>query len=125
VKKDAAVLAAVKLASAKSASLVHAEMKRGLSSLAFIRSTAPWVGVFGVLRCIYDSLGGMRSESTTLMAVVMGGVPEGLALFALSLIVSLMATLCRAYLLTEVEAIGSEMGNASLQLINDLDHLQN
>ena len=95
-------------------------MKVGLSSLAFIRSIAPWVGVIGALRCVYDSFGGMRSEHTTLTSVILGGLREGLVLLAFGFIVSLIAMWCRQYLLAEVETFDSDMENTSEQLINDL-----
>src|SRR5258708_4058325 len=116
MKRSGEALDAARRASARSASLVHDEMKRGLSSLAFIKSTALWVGVFGALLCVYDSFGGMRSENTTLITVVFEGLSQALVLFAFGLIVSLTAMWCRKYLLTKVEAFDSDMENASLQL---------
>ena len=46
-----------------------------------------------------------------------------LALCAFGLIVALVAMWFYKYLLTEVEALSSDMENASLQLINDLGRL--
>lgn len=114
------MLNAVKRASDHSAEQVLDEMKRGLSSLAFIQSISPWLGVFAALRCVYDSFGGMRAEGTTLVRVILGGLSEGLVLFAFSLIVSLTAMCCRKYLLVQVRAFGSDMEKVSLQLLNDL-----
>src|SRR5215470_17929380 len=44
---DAEVIEAAKRGLERSVAIVHAEMKRGLSALATIGSTAPFVGLFG------------------------------------------------------------------------------
>ena len=120
MNRRAEALNAVRRASDHSASIVHDEIKHGLSTLEFIQSTAPWVGVFGTLQCVYASFGGMRAEGTSVMRVVAGGVSEGLALFAFGLIVSLTAMWLHAYLLREVETFDSDMEKATLQLVDDL-----
>jgi len=58
-----AVLDAVKRASARAAIAVHAEMKRGLNSLASIAATAPLVGVFGTLLGIVNSFPALGTEN--------------------------------------------------------------
>ena len=47
---DAEVIEAAKRGLERSVAIVHAEMKRGLSALATIGSTAPFVGLFGTRR---------------------------------------------------------------------------
>ena len=46
---DADVIEAAKRGLERSVAIVHAEMKRGLSALATIGSTAPFVGLFGTV----------------------------------------------------------------------------
>src|SRR5256886_16268749 len=46
---DAEVIEAAKRGLERSVAIVHAEMKRGLSALATIGSTAPFVGLFGTV----------------------------------------------------------------------------
>jgi biopolymer transport protein ExbB/TolQ len=120
MKRRGEALKAAKQASARAAAIVHDEMNHGVSSLAFTRSAAPWLGVLGALRCVYDSFGGMHAEGISQLRVVCGGVSEGLVIVAFGLLVSLIATWLRAYLLKEVEGLDNDMKTASLQLLNDL-----
>jgi biopolymer transport protein ExbB/TolQ len=110
-------------ASARSAAVVHGEMKRGLVSLATIASTAPWFGLLGTLLGIQNSFGSVDGSKESIMAAIAEGLSQALVPSALGLIVALAAMWCYKYLLTEVEVFDSDMENASLQLINQLNRL--
>ena len=53
---DAEVIEAAKRGLDRSVAIVHAEMKRGLSGLATIGSTAPFVGLFGTVVGIINAV---------------------------------------------------------------------
>ena len=61
---DEEVIEAAKRGLERSVAIVHAEMKRGLSGLATIGSTAPFVGLFGTVVGIINAFKGiLRAES--------------------------------------------------------------
>src|SRR5260370_6349323 len=67
---DADVIEAAKRGLERSVAIVHAEMKRGLSALATIGSTAPFVGLFGTVVGILNAFKGIeQSKATGLSAV--------------------------------------------------------
>lgn len=116
-------LQAASRASARSAAVVHRQMKRGLNSLATVASTAPWVGLLGTILGVDNSFKGFNGSKEALMATIFDGLSRALVPAAVGLLVALAATWCYTYLLSEVEAFRSDMKNASLQLINQLGRL--
>ncbi len=58
---DAEVIEAAKRGLERSVAIVHAEMKRGLSALATIGSTAPFVGLFGTVVGIINAFKGIET----------------------------------------------------------------
>ena len=118
------VLKAAGRASVRSAILVHAEMKRGLDSLATIASTALWIGVFGTLLGINNSFQGLGTSYAAAFTAVTKRLSESLAPTVLGLIVALAALCFYKYLLAVLETFDEEMESASLQLVNDLGRLK-
>ena len=62
---DADVIEAAKRGLERSVAIVHAEMKRGLSALATIGSTAPFVGLFGTVVGILNAFKGIETSHAT------------------------------------------------------------
>src|SRR3954453_12968119 len=54
----------------RSEAIVHAELKRGISSLATIGSTAPFVGLFGTVVGIINAFRGIASEKSAGLGAV-------------------------------------------------------
>jgi len=98
--------------------IVHAEMKRGISSLATIGSTAPFVGLFGTVVGIIHSFQNMASEKSTGIAAVAGGISEALVTTAFGLFVAVPAVWMFNYFTNRVESFDVEMGNSSSELID-------
>jgi hypothetical protein len=73
-----AVLAATKRASARSAAVVHLDMKKRLDSLATIASTAPWVGLFGTVLGVVNSFPGFNGDKTSIMAAIFERLSDAL-----------------------------------------------
>jgi biopolymer transport protein ExbB/biopolymer transport protein TolQ len=98
--------------------IVNAELKRGLSGLATIGATAPFVGLFGTTVGIINAFRGMSSEKTAGLSAVAGGISEALVTTAFGLFVAVPAVWAYNAFTNKVEAFGIEMTNSSSELID-------
>lgn len=98
--------------------IVNAELKRGVSSLATIGSTAPFVGLFGTTVGIVNAFKGIASEKSAGLGAVAGGISEALVTTALGLFVAIPAVMMFNYFTNKLEAFGIEMNNSSSELID-------
>jgi biopolymer transport protein ExbB len=112
------VVEAAKRGLERSVAIVHAEMKRGLSGLATIGSTAPFVGLFGTVMGIINAFKGISASKATGLSAVAGGIAEALVTTALGLVVAVPAVWAFNYFTNKVEAFDVEMDNSSMELIN-------
>lgn len=71
----------------------HAEMESGLTLLASVGSTAPFVGLFGTVWGIYHALLGMTGGGQVMLDQVAGPVGEALVMTAAGLLVAIPAVL--------------------------------
>ncbi len=115
---DAEVIEAAKRGLERSVAIVHAEMKRGLSALATIGSTAPFVGLFGTVVGILNAFKGIAANKATGLSAVAGGIAEALVTTAFGLLVAVPAVWAYNYFTNRVEAFDVEMDNSSMELIN-------
>ncbi|MCZ2077360.1 MAG: MotA/TolQ/ExbB proton channel family protein [Bryobacterales bacterium] len=109
---------ASKRALERAEAIVHAELKRGISSLATIGSTAPFVGLFGTVVGIINAFHGISSEKSTGLGAVAGGISEALVATAIGLFVAIPAVWMFNYFTNKLEAFDVEMGNSSSELID-------
>ena len=98
--------------------IVHAELKRGVSGLATIGSTAPFVGLFGTVVGIINAFGAISTEKSTGLGAVAGGISEALVTTAIGLFVAIPAVWMFNYFTGKIEAFDVEMGNSSSELID-------
>ena len=98
--------------------IVHAELKRGVSGLATIGSTAPFVGLFGTVLGIINAFRGISNEKSTGLGAVAGGISEALVTTAIGLFVAIPAVWMYNYFTNKIEAFDVEMGNSSSELID-------
>jgi len=98
--------------------LVHAEMKRGIGSLATIGSSAPFVGLFGTVVGIINAFKGISTEKSTGLGAVAGGISEALVTTAIGLFVAIPAVWMFNYFTTKLESLDVEMGNSSSELLD-------
>jgi biopolymer transport protein ExbB/biopolymer transport protein TolQ len=98
--------------------IVHAELKKGVSSLATIGSTAPFVGLFGTVVGIINAFKGISSEKSTGLGAVAGGISEALVTTAFGLLVAIPAVWAYNYFTGRIDAFDVEMGNSSSELID-------
>jgi biopolymer transport protein ExbB/biopolymer transport protein TolQ len=102
----------------RSEAIVHAELKRGISSLATIGSTAPFVGLFGTVVGIINAFKGISTEKSTGLGAVAGGISEALVATAIGLFVAIPAVWMFNYFTEKIAAFDVEMGNSSSELID-------
>jgi len=109
---------ASKRALERAEAIVHAELKRGVSNLATIGSTAPFVGLFGTVVGIINAFKSMAAEKSTGIGAVAGGISEALVTTAVGLFVAIPAVWMFNYFTSRVEGFDVEMGNSSSELID-------
>ena len=109
---------ASKRALERAQAITHAELNRGLSGLATIGSTAPFVGLFGTVVGIINAFQGISQEKSTGLGAVAGGISEALVATAIGLFVALPAVWMFNYYNSKVEGFDVEMENSSSELID-------
>jgi biopolymer transport protein ExbB/biopolymer transport protein TolQ len=115
---DEEVIEAAKRGLERSVAIVHAEMKRGLSGLATIGATAPFVGLFGTVMGIIGAFKGIAAQHASGLSAVAGGIAEALVTTAFGLLVAVPAVWAYNYFTNKVEAFDVEMDNSSMELVN-------
>jgi biopolymer transport protein ExbB len=109
---------ASKRALERAEAIVHAELKRGVSTLATIGSTAPFVGLFGTVVGIINAFKGISTEKSTGLGAVAGGISEALVTTAIGLFVAIPAVWMFNSFTGRIESFDVEMGNSSSELID-------
>ncbi len=109
---------ASKRALERSEAIVHAELKRGISTLATIGSTAPFVGLFGTVIGIINAFRGIATEKSAGLGAVSAGISEALVTTAVGLFVAIPAVWMYNYFTGQLESFDVEMGNSSSELID-------
>ena len=104
----------------RSVATIHAELKRGLSGLATIGSTAPFVGLFGTVVGIMNAFRASAPAKAAGIQSVASGISEALVTTALGLLVAVPAVWCYNYFTTTVENFDVEMENSSMELVSYL-----
>ncbi len=107
---------ASKRALERAEAIVHAELKRGVSRLATIGSTAPFVGLFGTVFGIMHAFQQISTSKSTGIGAVAGGISEALITTAVGLAVAIPAVWVFNYFTNRIEAFDVEMGNSSSEL---------
>lgn len=102
----------------RASAIVHAELERGLSGLATIGSTAPFVGLLGTVIGIIDAFQEIQGTQTTGISAVAGGISEALVTTALGLTVAIPAVMMFNYFTTKIKAFDVEMDNSSSELVD-------
>src|SRR5437762_3596308 len=109
---------ASKRALERAAAIVNAELKRGVSGLATIGSTAPFVGLFGTVLGIINAFRKIEEMKTTGLTAVAGGIAEALVTTAVGLFVAVPAVWVYNYFTGKIEHFDVEMSNSSSELID-------
>jgi biopolymer transport protein ExbB len=109
---------ASKRALERAEAIVHSELKKGISTLATIASSAPFVGLLGTVVGIINAFKGISSEKSTGLGAVAGGISEALVTTAIGLLVAIPAVWMYNYFSNRVEAFDVEMANSSSELVD-------
>lgn len=96
------------------------EMKRGLSGIATIAATAPFVGLFGTVVGILNAFRNIDASHATSIKVIAGPIAEALLTTAIGLSVAVPAVWCYNLLTSQMDAFGVEMQNCALELLSYL-----
>jgi biopolymer transport protein ExbB len=112
------ILEASKRALERATAVNIEDLKRGLSGLAIIGSTAPFVGLFGTTIGIINAFTGMKTEETAGIAAVAGGIAEALVTTAFGLFVAVPAVWAFNIFTNKIETFTVEMDNSSGELID-------
>ena len=112
------VLEASKRALERATAISIEDLKRGLSGLATIGSTAPFVGLFGTTIGIINAFTGMKTEETAGIAAVAGGIAEALVTTAFGLFGAVPAVWMFNIFTNKIETFTVEMDNSSSELID-------
>ncbi len=94
------------------------DMKRGLSGLATVGATAPFVGLFGTVVGIINAFQGIALTGSGGIGAVSAGIAEALVCTAFGLFVAVPAVWAFNYFMTKVEGFTVEMDNSSSELID-------
>lgn len=109
---------AAKRALQRAIAVKTAEFKRGLSSLATIGSTAPFVGLFGTVVGIVNAFQGLKQAESAGIGAVAGGIAEALVTTAFGIFVAVPAVWMFNYFTSRVDSFVVEMENSSSELVD-------
>ena len=112
------VVDASKRALQRATAIKIAEFRRGLSGLATIGSTAPFVGLFGTVFGIINAFTGMGETANAGIAAIASGIAEALVTTAVGLAVAVPAVWLFNYFTSKVDNFIVEMDNPSAELID-------
>jgi biopolymer transport protein ExbB len=82
-----------------------AQLRRGLSVLASVGSTAPFVGLLGTVIGIIGAFQGIAAEGSGGLGAVSAGIAEALVVTAFGLLVAIPAVLIYNFLTTKSDAL--------------------
>lgn len=102
----------------RAATIKTSDLQRGLSSLATIGSTAPFVGLFGTVIGIIDAFHKMNQQQTAGFSAVSGGISEALVATAFGLLVAIPAVWMFNYFTNRVSRFAVEMHNSADELMD-------
>ncbi|HSA96470.1 MAG TPA: MotA/TolQ/ExbB proton channel family protein [Acidobacteriota bacterium] len=102
----------------REALITTADMKKGLSALATIGTTAPFIGLFGTVIGIINAFRGMAMTGSGGIAAVSTGIAEALITTALGLFVAIPAVWLFNIFMNKIERFQVEMSNGASELID-------
>ncbi|WP_271190601.1 MotA/TolQ/ExbB proton channel family protein, partial [Dactylosporangium matsuzakiense] len=100
---------------------VARDMTRGVSILATIGATAPFVGLFGTVWGIMNSFVGIAEKQTTNLAVVAPGIAQALLATAAGLVAAIPAVVIYNHFARQIaayRALVSDTAAAILRLVS-------
>jgi biopolymer transport protein ExbB/TolQ len=102
----------------RAASIFNQELKRGLSTLATIATSSPFIGLFGTISGIINAFRSMGLTGSGGIGAVATGIAEALVTTAFGIAVAIIALWCYNVLNTKVDTYDTEMANTASQVID-------
>ena len=102
----------------RASALTANDLKKGVSSLATIGSTAPFVGLLGTVIGVINAFQGIAATGSGGIGAVSAGISEALVETALGLVVAIPAVWFYNYLTSRIEYFNVEMDNSSSELVD-------
>ena len=102
----------------RAATMFNQELKRGLSVLATIATSAPFIGLFGTIAGIINAFRGMALTGSGGIGAVAGGIAEALVTTAFGIGVAIIALWCFNTLNSKIEVYDAEMTNTTSQVVD-------
>lgn len=102
----------------RAATIFDQELKRGLSILATIATSAPFIGLFGTISGIINAFRSMALTGSGGIGTVAQGIAEALVTTAFGIGVAIIALWCYNTLNTRIEVYEAEMANTTSQIVD-------
>ena len=118
--EDDRALAAAREAASFAADMSLAEMRRGLSMLATIGSTAPFVGLFGTTFGIIHAFSAIGITGSASMPAISAGISEALVTTAFGLLVAIPAVWAYNAVLARLDVLRVELDRGRFVLLEQL-----
>ena len=112
------ILDTVRRSIQRATALTASDLKKGVSTLATIGSTAPFVGLLGTVVGVINAFVGIASTGSGGIGAVSAGIAEALVETALGLFVAIPAVWFYNYLQSRLEYFNVEMDNSSSELVD-------
>jgi biopolymer transport protein ExbB/biopolymer transport protein TolQ len=112
------VLDTVRRSIQRATALTASDLKKGVTSLATIGSTAPFVGLLGTVIGVINAFAGIGATGTGSIGAVSAGIAEALVETALGLFVAIPAVWFYNYLSNRLDYFNVEMDNSSSELVD-------
>ena len=108
----------VRRAIQRASALTANDLMKGVSALATIGATAPFVGLLGTVVGIITAFQGIAATGSGGLGAVSAGISEALVETALGLVVAIPAVWFYNYLTGRIEYFNVEMDNSSSELLD-------
>jgi biopolymer transport protein ExbB len=102
----------------RATALTSNDLKKGITGLATIGATAPFVGLLGTVVGVINAFVGIASTGSGGIGAVSAGIAEALVETALGLFVAIPAVWFYNYLTSRLEYFNVEMDNSSSELVD-------
>ena len=102
----------------RASALTASDLKKGVSALATIGSTAPFVGLLGTVVGVITAFQGIAASGSGGIGAVSAGIAEALVETALGLFVAIPAVWFYNFLTARLEYFNVEMDNSSSELVD-------
>jgi biopolymer transport protein ExbB len=104
----------------RSRRMLAADLRHGLGTLSTIAGSAPFIGLLGTVFGIMNAFRGIGMEKSTALRMVAAYTGEAVVTTAMGLIVAIPAVWFHNYLRSRMEVFESEMSNAALEALTQI-----